>query len=108
MASAAAVAADEPRSPIRNEIGEDHGGLGEITSGVYSKDEGVPGANGEEDSEDEELPTNPLQKRPRRAVHGDDSDGEAEADEMNLFGDDDAEGDKTTCVPRREAQNAVD
>ena len=55
MASAAAVAADEARSPIDNDIGEDEGRPGEITSGIYSKDEGLPDVNGDkEEAEDDQ------------------------------------------------------
>ena len=84
MASAAAVGANEARSPLGNNIGEDDGYPGEITSGIYPKDE-IPGANGEiDDDEDEELPTNPLRgRRADRAAHGDGGDT------LDLFGDDD-------------------
>ena len=86
MASAAAVAANEARSPIHNDIGEDEGRPGEITSGIYSKDEGLPNVNGEmEDSEEEELPSNPMRgHKSSRTVHRD--------LEEDLFGGDDEEG----------------
>lgn len=53
MASAAAVAADEARSPIDNDIGEDEGRPGEITSGIYSKDDGLPDVNGDMEEDDD-------------------------------------------------------
>jgi hypothetical protein len=89
MASAAAVAADEARSPIDNDVGEDRGLPGEITSGVYSKDEDIPGVNGDAEDSDEDLPANPLRgHRPARPTNDDDEEDE----ENNLFGDEEAEG----------------
>ena len=89
MASAAAVAADEARSPIDNDIGEDRGLPGEITSGVYSKDEDIPGVNGDAEDSDEDLPTNPLRgHRPARPANDDEDE---EDDGLNLFGDEDAD-----------------
>lgn len=86
MASAAAVGANEARSPLGNNIGEDYGYSGEITSGIYPKDE-IPDVNGEVDDDDEdELPTNPL--RGRKADRG------ANGDTLDLFGDDDDDDDK--------------
>ena len=91
MASAAAVAANEARSPIQNDIGEDEGRPGEITSGIYSKGDEIPDVNGdaEEDDDDEgELPSNPLRgHRGQRPVNGD-----AEDEEEDLFGDEERGG----------------
>ena len=85
MASAAAVAANEARSPLGNNIGEDDGFTGEITSGIYSKDEGLPGVDGEVDEdEDEDLPSNPLKQKSTRPVNGDAGE---EADALDMFGD---------------------
>ena len=89
MASAAAVAANEARSPLGNDIGEDEGRPGEITSGIYSKDEGLPGANGDLDESDneDELPSNPLRgMKSRRPVNGD-ADGDGDKGVEDLFGD---------------------
>ncbi|KAK3725131.1 Paf1 complex component [Vermiconidia calcicola] len=82
MASAAAVAANEDRSPTRNDIGQDEGRPGEITSGIYSKDEGLPDVNGNEDNdEDDDLPSNPMKgQKSRQQAHVDGDD---------LFGDED-------------------
>ena len=94
MASAAAVAANEPRPDLENNIGEDEGKASEVTSGIYSKDEGLPGLDGElDDDEEEELPSNPLRghklKRPANGdaagpggldLFGDEDDGAAEQD----------------------------
>lgn len=91
MASAAAVAADQARSPTRNDIGEDRGLPGEIKSGIYSKDEDIPDANGDAEDSDEDLPANPLKgHRPTRRANDDDD----EEEENNLFGDDEAEREK--------------
>jgi hypothetical protein len=88
MASAAAVAADEARSPLGNDIGGDRGLPGEITSGVYSKDEDLPDLNGDTEDSDEDLPANPLRgHRPTRRTNDDDADEE----ENNLFGDEEKE-----------------
>lgn len=89
MASAAAVGANEARSPLGNDIGEDHGYVGEITSGIYPKDE-IPGVNGGINEDDEEdLPTNPLRgRKANRAANGD------SGDPLDLFGDDDDEDDE--------------
>lgn len=90
MASAAAVAADDARSPISNDIGEDYGKEGEVTSGIYAKDDEAPDVNGtaEDDDEDEDLPSNPLRgsKRPRPTNDPDD-EPEEEAEGDDLFGD---------------------
>lgn len=95
MASAAAVAANEARSPLGNDLGEDEGRPGEITSGIYSKDEDLPDVNGETDDDDEELPSNPLRgHRPRRAVNGDANEEEGGGDPLNLFGDDEDDTEK--------------
>ena len=88
MASAAAVAADEARSPLGNDIGEDRGLPGEITSGVYSKDEDIPHVNRDSEDSDEDLPANPLRgHKPARRANDDD----AEEEGLNLFGDEDGE-----------------
>lgn len=92
MASAAAVAANQARSPTRNDIGEDEGKPGEITSGIYSKDEGLPNANGDMDDSDEDLPSNPLRgNRASRPVNGDAGEDGAGTG-LDLFGDDGDEG----------------
>ena len=90
MASAAAVAANEAHSPINNNIGEDEGKPGEITSGIYSKDEGLPDINGDMEDSEEELPSNPLRgHKPSRHVDGEaDEDESEEAEGDDLFGDD--------------------
>lgn len=85
MASAAAVAADNARSPEPNDIGRDKGLPGEITSGIYSKEEGLPGVNGEDEDDEDELPSNPLRgRRPPNGNREEDDDG----DGLDLFGDD--------------------
>lgn len=107
MASAAAVAADEDRSPIANDIGEDGGRPGEITSGIYSKDEGLPDVNGDaqdydDDDDDDVLPSNPL--RPPKASRP--ANGGNVEDE-DLFGEgedgDAAHTEKPACVWLRAA-----
>lgn len=111
MASAAAVAADQARSPVNNDIGEDLGNEGEVTSGIYSKDEEQSGVNGnaEDDDEDEELPSNPLRgsKRPRptNGVEEDEEAGEGE----DLFGDEEeGAGEERPYVPARHVVLADD
>ncbi|KAK5168011.1 Paf1 complex component [Saxophila tyrrhenica] len=96
MASAAAVAANQARSPLANDLGDDDGRTGEVTSGVYSKDEDLPDMNEEEDEDDEDLPANPMQNRGgRRRVNGAAQDEEEEEEEEeppagdDLFGDED-------------------
>ena len=89
MASAAAVGADDARSPISNDMGEDKGLPGEITSGVYTKDEGIPDINGDMESSDEELPSNPIRAhKPSRRDMEDVEEGDAG---NALFGDDEDE-----------------
>jgi hypothetical protein len=89
MASAAAVAADVARSPLGSDIGEDRRLPGEITSGVYSKDENLPDVNGDTEDSDEDLPANPLRgHRPKRRTS---DDGAEEEEENNLFGDEEKE-----------------
>ena len=91
MASAAAVGADAARSPLRNDIGDDGGHAGEITSGVYSKDESIPDVNGDVEDSDEDLPANPLRgHRPARPVNDDDAE-ENGNDPLDLFGDEEDE-----------------
>ena len=88
MASAAAVGADYARSPIENDIGEDGDRPGEITSGVYSKDEGLPDMNGDTVDSDEELPSNPVRaQKSGRRVNGDMGEDEEEKGGLDLFGD---------------------
>ena len=91
MASAAAVGADSAQSPLNNDIGEDYGTGGEVTSGIYPNDDEQPGVNGnvEADDEDEDLPSNPLRgaRRPR-PTNGADEDGDG-AEAADLFGDED-------------------
>jgi hypothetical protein len=87
MASAAAVGADSARSPMENNLGEDEGLPGEITSGTIPKDD-------EEDDDDDDLPANSLSKRSTtRRVNGnmDDEDEEDGMDDDDLFGADDGE-----------------
>jgi hypothetical protein len=86
MASAAAVAADQARSPLGNDLGEDEGIPGEVTSGIYPRDE-------DEEDEDEDLPSNPLQHRGKqRRVNGNvDEEDEEEGNDDDLFGDEEAE-----------------
>ena len=88
MASAAAVAANEANTPPENDLGADLGYVGEITSGIYPKDEPLP-----DEDDDDDLPSNPLKgRRANRAVNGDaDGDGDG-GDPLNLFGDDEEEG----------------
>ena len=78
---------------MRNNIGDDEGLPGEITSGIYSKDEGIPDINGnaqDEDDDEEELPSNPLQGR-KSVRPGNDDAGEEEerGGGLDLFGDED-------------------
>lgn len=88
MASAAAVAANIARSPRENDIGADEGRPGEITSGIYSKDDGLPDVNGTlEGDNDDELPFDPLQGRTN--VNGNVDKGEYDT---GLFGDEEDEG----------------
>jgi RNA polymerase-associated protein LEO1 len=94
MASAAAVSANEDRSPLGNTLGQDEGLPGEITSGIYSKDEELPGPNGEQES-DEDLPSNPLSRGGRRRPAEDDDDDQAV--DGDLFGDAD-DGEKQWVV----------
>lgn len=94
MASAAAVAADDARSPIGGNLGEDHGVEGEVTSGTVPEDGDRADVNGnageEDDDEDEDLPSNPLRgsRRPR-PTNGADEEEEEEGGGDDLFGDED-------------------
>lgn len=91
MASAAAVAANEANSPMRNDLGEDEGHPGEITSGIYGADEELPDAD--EDDEDE-LPAHPLRGRKISSKNHGNADGEGGEDPLDLFGDDEDEADE--------------
>lgn len=91
MASAAAVGADAARSPLGNNIGEDGGNAGEITSGIYAKDESIPDVNGDVEDSDEDLPANPSRgHRPARPVDNEEEEGN---DPLDLFGDEEDEPD---------------
>lgn len=95
MASAAAVSANEDKSPPRNTLGDDDGIPGTVTSGIYAKDDVLPDANGEvdeDDEDDEDLPANPLRGRKTRPAVNGDADEENQRDPLDLFGDDDDEG----------------
>ena len=104
MASAAAVGADQARSPAGNDIGDDRGLPGEITSGIYSKEEGIPDGivdvdkkrqeeEDEDEDDDEDLPSNPLRgRRPDRAVNGDAEEDDGHG--LDMFGDDAADTEK--------------
>lgn len=93
MASAAAVGADSARSPSENDLGEDEGLPGEITSGIYPKDD---------DDDDEDLPSNPLSKRgASRRVNGNSDDEEDEgAGDLDLFGDEDGDAGEEAEEPK--------
>lgn len=86
MASAAAVAANEANSPLSNDLGEDDGRPGEITSGIYEKNEQLPGVNGASDDEDEDLPSNPLKRRKQANGNARAQEDENDIDD-DLFGD---------------------
>lgn len=107
MASAAAVGADQARSPPGNDIGEDRGLPGEITGGIYSKEEGIPDVdmNGDadeneddEDDDEEDLPSNPLRGRKHGRTTNGDVEEEDEAEEGDLFGDEEEEDEKPAYV----------
>ena len=96
MASAAAVGADYARSPIENDLGEDRGLPGEITSGVYPRveDGELPDVNGnDEEDNDDDLPSNPLHKRGGQRIRNSAGTDDGEEDEGGvdgLFSDDEA------------------
>jgi len=91
MASAAAVAADSDRSPLRNNIGEDLGIPGEVTSAIGSKelDGGSNGGINDED-EDEAVRATKRRRGPPEAPDVEDEDDERQAGDVgdDLFGDD--------------------
>ena len=94
MASAAAVAANEANTPPGNDLGQDRGHVGEITDGVYAHDEDLPDANGNADSDDEDLPSNPLRgRKAKRKINGEVA-GAEDGDPLDLFGDDEDEAEK--------------
>ena len=99
MASAAAVAGDDARSPISIDIGEDYGKEGEVRSGIYAKDDEAPDVNGDaedDEEEDEDLPSNPLRgsRRPRPRNDADEDQEEEEGGGDDLFGDEEGEGEE--------------
>lgn len=84
------MGADQARSPVNNDIGEDFGAEGEVTSGIYRRDE-LPDVNGNtvDDDSDEDLPSNPMRgaKRARPANEApEDEDGDGAGGD-DLFGD---------------------
>jgi len=96
MASAAAVGVDAVRSPPGNDIGEDSGVPGEITSGIGSKQDLGPGTIGDENEDEDEDEDEDIRATARRrgpAVAADDDDEQQSEEEVvggvdDLFGDD--------------------
>ena len=91
MASVAAVAANQAKSPQRNDIGEDGGHPGEITSGIFGGHEELPDADDDED----ELPSNPLRSRKLPSRSNENTAGGAGGDPLDLFGDDEEEAEES-------------
>lgn len=95
MASAAAVGANAALSPPRNDIGEDYGGAGEVTSAIGSKENGVEGGEFVEEDEDDDIRGTAKRRGPVAAAALGDQDGQ-ELDEedgggLDLFGEDEDE-----------------
>lgn len=91
MASAAAVAANQARSPIDNDLGEDLGAEKDVTSGIYAADEVGPAPD---DDSDEDLPSNPMRSA-KRARPAEEAPDDGEGDGVNgddLFGDEEEGG----------------
>lgn len=91
MASAAAVAADQARSPIPSDIGEPDS----LTSAIFPADEKVPDDLNEDDDDEDVV----VRSRPR----GPQMNGAPEEDEEedlgdDLFGDDDDAADDAPYV----------
>lgn len=91
MASAAAVGVDLVRPDNSdNNLGQDYGGAGEITSAILPSDQPLPDLNGDDDDEDDDI-----QKTARRRGRIETANGDLDEEEANgvddLFGDDDEE-----------------
>lgn len=100
MASAAAVAADQARSPLPNDLGE----LGEdgkqVTTATLARDEEPADALEEDDDEDDDVQGSSRRKGrvEHAATNGDgDEDGDGGLGD-DLFGDDDEEQDAPTTA----------
>ena len=97
MASAAAVGVDLGRSPIRNDIGEDRGLPGEITSAIGSKETaGLDTIDNEDEQEDDVRSTARRRGVADAAMFGEDGGSGADAEPSSkvaddLFGDDEDE-----------------
>ncbi|KAK4547331.1 hypothetical protein LTR36_000987 [Oleoguttula mirabilis] len=92
MASAAAVGANAALSPPHNDLGEDGGLPGEITSAIGSKEDGGLVEEGDiEENEDDDIRGTARRKGPVAAASVDDQDGEDDPLGKDLFGDDEDE-----------------
>lgn len=76
MASAAAVGANAAESPPTNDIGEDGGNIGEVTSAIGRKEDGIEAG---EFVEDEDIRSNSRRKAGLEEVGG--------IEDEDLFGD---------------------
>ena len=92
MASAAAVAANSARSPIRNSIGEDKDSLSEATSRIHSQDGKTTGAMDEDEDSDNAVASKSLRNartaRPTNGHGEDEEDDDVDMEDDDLFGDD--------------------
>lgn len=90
MASSAAVAADIARPANNdNDLGEDHGGAGEITSAILPLDQPAPDLNDDEDDEDDDIQATARRRGQIERVNGAVDGEEEEAAGNDLFGDED-------------------
>jgi len=95
MASAAAVGANADLSPPRNDIGEDKGLPGEVTSAIGSKEFGVI-PNADIDDDDEDIRATARRRGPVEAAGVGDQGFQRSGEEQrnavdDLFGDDEEE-----------------
>lgn len=107
MASAAAVGASIPLSPPQNDIGEDGGLPGEITSAIGSKQDGGLVEEGDlEGDEDDDIRGTARRRGAAGAVNGDD-DEDLPEDPLgaDLFGDDE---DEETAEHEKPARRQLD
>jgi hypothetical protein len=107
MASAAAVAADAARSPIRNDIGDDEGVPGEVTSAIGSKEDGVVENGDMEENDEDDVRGTARRRGPTEAGEAGGEEDQVEDDEGgdDLFGDED---DEAPAEPEKPAKRQLD
>ncbi|KAK5121041.1 hypothetical protein LTR85_005825 [Meristemomyces frigidus] len=103
MASAAAVGANIPLSPTHNDLGDDQGLPGEITSAIGSKEDGGLVEEGDiEGDDDDDVRDTAKRRGPAGPASIGEEDGEDDPVGQDLFGDDEDEDAAEQEKPRRQ------